>query len=146
MALEVYSQVGSGTLPFTRSILPPSQRGNALGAQGHRGGTQVMVGNPEDVVAVDAFATSGITVGSSTPVEILSPGTNPLPRCRQVIIENGGNQNVLIGHNDQLNSLDSYILEAAGQAGDRVTLPILHNVSVWALSTTGDQDIHLLIF
>lgn len=143
----VASQIGSGTLPYTYGILPSSQRGNEPLGQGIRHGQQVMIGNPEDLVAVDAFAASGITVGT-TPVEIVGPNNNPLPRCRQIILQNTGANEVYISHNPTFPLVDSFELPVGGTAGAnrRITLPLLHNVSIWARADTGTSVIRLLIF
>lgn len=147
MAQEVFSQVGSGTLPFVRSILSPSQRGIAAGAQGIRGGTQVMIGNPEDVVSVDAFATSGVQVGTN-PTLIIGPSTNPLPRCRSVIIHNAGDNAVHLGSSPDT-SLSGLPLAGAvaspGADGRRIRLPLLHNVEVWGRTATGTSAVHYIV-
>lgn len=148
MAREVFAQIGSGTLPFTTSILPPAQRGTEADAQGHRGGTQVMIGNPEDMLAVDAFAVSGITIGT-TPIEIVNPAFNPLPRTRQVIIQNlDGTNDVFIGHKSTDLPLEGFQLSAVaaanGNSPSQVTLPLLHNVSVWAAASAGSVQVRMI--
>lgn len=147
MTREVAAIVGSGTIPYTRGILPASQRGNESAGEGVRTGIQVMVGNPEDMLAVDAFAASGITVGT-TPVEIVGPHNNPLPRCRQIILQNTGANEVYISHKPTFPLLDSFELPVGGTAGAnrRITLPLLHNASIWARADTGTSVVRLLIF
>jgi hypothetical protein len=146
MTEKVAAIVGSGTVPYVRGILPELQRGIEDDGEGIRTGIQMMVGNPEDLLAVDAFAASGVTVGT-TAIEVLSPGTNPLPRSRQVIIENIGSNEVYISHKDVFTTLDAFEL-SEGVAGEnnRVTLPVLHNVSIWAKTDTGTSTVRLLIF
>ncbi len=143
---RVAAVIGSGTVDQTRAILPAAQRGKEELGEGVRTGLQVMVANFEDNLAVDAFAASGITVGTSA-VEIISPGANPLPRCRQVIIENTGGQDVLLSHKEAFTDIEGFELSTEGTAGAsrRVTLPLLHNVSVWARTTSGSTTIKLLI-
>jgi len=145
MTNGVAAQIGSGTIPYTYGILPLDERGNEADGRGVRTGVQVMVGNPEDLVAVDAFATSGVTVGTGV-VEILGPTKNPLPRSRFVTIQNTGANAVYISHRSSYPSIDSFELPAA-TAGvvRRITIPILHNVSVYAKTTTGTSVVRLLI-
>jgi hypothetical protein len=147
MAQEVFAVIGSGTIPQTHSILPPAQRGTELAAQGIRKGTQVMLANPEDLNSVEAFAASGITVGTSA-VEILAPGSNPLPRMREVTIQNLGTADVYIGHSDSVNlPIEGIELTApAANTVSLITIPLLHNVSVWAATLAGTADVRLLIY
>lgn len=143
MAQEVYSQVGSGTLPFTRTITPPAQRGTQTGAQGHRGGTQVMVGNPEDLVAVDAWGTGGVEIGPD-PVKIIGPDTNPLPRCREIQLTNNGTNIVHLGPDPSVSTSGFPLNPGAGEV-NKVVLPLLHNNEVWARTETGTSPIHFIV-
>lgn len=147
MANQSSSAIASGTIEFTRQILPASQRGTEPNGRGERYGTNVVVINPEDMLSVDAFAASGITVGT-TPLEIVGPLNNPLPRMREVVIENTGGQDLFISHHPNVELLDSFVLPAEGTAGTstRVTLPVLHNVSVYARTSTGTTQVRLLIY
>jgi len=142
----VASQVGSGTIPFTYGILSSGQRGNEPLGGGIRTGNQVMIGNPEDMVAVDAFAASGIVIGTN-PVEILGPQNNPLPRSRMVLIENTGTVDAYISHRLNFTTLDAFELSPEGTAGrdSRIQLPLLRNVSVYAKTASGSTTIRLLI-
>lgn len=142
----VAAVIGSGTLPNTRAILPAAQRGKQPLGEGVRTGIQVMLGNPEDIVAVDAFAASGITVGTGV-VEIVGPHVNPLPRSREVIIENVGGVDVYLSHLPDFPTADSFELSTEGTAGrsTRVTMPILHNTSVYARTAAGTTSVRLLI-
>jgi hypothetical protein len=106
-APQVAAQIGSGTLPYTYGILPPDERGSETDGGGVRLGLQVMVANPEDSVAVDAFVASGVTVGT-TAVEVLGPGINPLPRCRLVEFQNDGNNPILISHTSSFVDDDAF--------------------------------------
>jgi len=143
----VQSIVGSGTVPPVRAILPADQRGSEPLGGGVRTGIQVMVGNPEDLLAVDAFAASGITVGTAA-IDILSPGRNPLPRCREVLVENVGGADVYLSHNPDFPTEDAFELATEGTAGreTRVRLPLLHNVSLYAKTAAGTSSVRLLIF
>lgn len=135
MTSIVAAIIGSGTLPYTRGILPPDQRGNQTGAEGVRTGTQVMIGNPEDILAVDAFATSGVSIGV-TPVLVWGPSINPLPRQRSVTIHNQGPSTVFLGANSTAAIGPSGIFLDNGNTNlataDEITLPFLKNVEIWA--------------
>jgi len=147
MTERVAAIIGSGTLVHTRSILPVSQRGNEPLGEGVRTGTQVIVGNPEDLLAVDAFASSGISVGTGV-VEIIGPHINPLPRCSQIIVENIGAAAVFLSHLPSFPTVDAFELSNEGTAGAsrRIVLPLLHNVSVYARTAAGTTNVNLLIF
>lgn len=145
MTQSVAAIVGSGTLPYTRGILPASQRGNQSNGEGVRTGTQVMIGNPEDLNSVDAFAASGITVGTAA-VEIVSFGSNPLPRCGNIIIKNGGSQAVLISHKQNFTDVEGFPLAANGTINDQISLPVLKNVSIWARCASSSTTVKLLIY
>jgi len=148
MNSRVAAQIGSGTIPYTYGILDPSERGSQEGAGGVREGSQVIIANPEDMVSVDAFAASGITVGTS-PIEIIGPHTNPLPRCRAVVIQNStDNTTVRIAHDPDKVVSEGFVLEAGTviNADRHIVLPIMHNVSVYAAAATGTATIRMLIY
>lgn len=157
MAREAAAIIGSGTLPFTSEILADTERGvrsstevvqNTAGRGGLRTGTQVMVGNPEDINSAEAFAVSGITVGT-TPVQIYAPGKAMLPRMREIVIQNTGGQNVLIGPSAEKASIaEGFQLATGGTAGTnrRITLPLMHNVEIWARAQTGTSTIKMLMY
>ena len=148
MTRQASSIIGSGTYPYTRQILPIAQRGANDNGGGIRTGNQVVIANPEDLTSVDAFAVSGITVGT-TPVQILAPGNNPLPRSVKVILQNVGSQDVFIGPTSEKASVaEGFVLATDGTAGTsrRVELPFLHNVEIWARSQTGTSTIKMLIY
>lgn len=145
MTSIVAAIVGSGTLPFTRQILPSSQRGSQANSEGVRTGMQVMIGNPEDLLSVDAFAASGISVATS-PVEIVSFGVNPLPRCGNVLVKNGGASAVLISNKQNFTDIEGFPLSALGTSGDSVLIPVLKNVSIWARCATGSTTMKVLIY
>jgi hypothetical protein len=146
MANQVAAIVGSGTIPYTRGILKAAQRGVEATGEGVRVGTQVMIANPEDLLAVDAFAASGVTVGTSV-VELVGPLNNPLPRCSEVIVENVGGQDVYLHHEANFVNEDAFELSTEGTAGrnTRVTLRLLHNNSLYAKTATGSTSVRLLI-
>ena len=145
MTSSVAAVIGSGTLPYTRGILPSGQRGNQSNGEGVRTGMQVMVGNPEDLNSVDAFAASGITVGTSA-VEVVSFATNPLPRSGMVLVKNGGASAVLISHKQNFTDNEGFPLAANGTINDQIQLPVLKNVSIWARCASGSTTIKLLIY
>jgi hypothetical protein len=146
-AQQVAAQVGSGTLPYTRGILAAAQRGNEPAGEGIRVGSQVMVANPEDLNSVDAFAASGVTVSTGV-IELVGPLRNPLPRCRNIILENVGGQDVYVSHHPNVEILDSFELSTEGTAGrsTRIELPLLHNVSIYARTVTGSSSVRILIY
>lgn len=148
MAREVFSVIGSGTVPQTYGILPPDARGTEDGAQGVRGGSQVVIANPEDMVAVEAFAVSGVVVGT-TPVQIFGPTINNLlPRTRMVIVENVGANALLIGPTEATATVADGFEVPAPAAGTipRLELPLMHNNSIWARSDTGTTTVKLLMY
>lgn len=145
MTSNVAAVIGSGTLPYTRGILPSEQRGSQSNGEGVRTGMQVMVGNPEDLNSVDVFTASGITVGT-TSVEVISFTTNPLPRSGMVLVKNGGASAVLISHKQNFTDNEGFPLAANGTINDQIQLPVLKNVSVWARCASGSTTIKLLIY
>jgi len=139
--------IGSGTIEQTRAILPASQRGSEELGEGVRTGLQVMLGNPEDVVAVDAFATSGISVGLTVPVLLVGPNTNPLPRCRGLRIYNTTTSTLFLGPREDFD----FVNEGYPIIGSAVTrrtddIPLLHNVEVWALATGAISEVRMIIY
>jgi hypothetical protein len=148
MSREVASDIGSGTIPYTRAILSPAQRGSTSGAGGTRTGIQVMVGNPEDMVAVDAFASSGIAVGTA-PIKIFGSSQSPLPRARKVVVENASDSStLLISHAASKVVSEGFQLTNAGAGTPRasVELPILGGTDVWAAALSGTVQVRILIF
>ena len=149
MSINVSATIGSGTLPFTRSILSAAQRGFEPLGEGNRFGQQVVVANPEDLNSVDAFATSGISVSTGLTL-IWGPHTNPLPRQRTITIRNTGPDSLYIGNNANAIIAPSGLevtfasTPGAGSLGE-ITLPFLHNVEVWARST-GLSQITILAY
>jgi hypothetical protein len=137
MAREVASLIGSGTVPYTSQILNTDQRGTSSGAKGARYGTQVQIANPEDLNSVATFAVSGITVGT-TPIEIIGPDTNPLPRCRNIMIQNVGVSILYVGHSSDINLIEEgFALLSNANNFREIDFPLLHNNSVWAVASTG---------
>lgn len=149
MTQNVAAIIGSGTLPFTRGILPASQRGAQATGEGVRVGQQVILANPEDLNSVDTFAVSGVSIGS-TPVRIWGPGINPLPRQREVILHNDGPGDVYYGPTSTSVIAPSgfHLHFAAGGAGtlQQIQLPFLHNVDIWARASTGGASIRILAY
>lgn len=144
MAREVAAIIGSGTLPYTRQILPSGQRGSeAAGvAEGVRTGLQVMVANWEDQQSVDAFAVSGVSIGT-TPVKIWGPGINPLPRQRSVTMFNDGPTELFVGPNS------TAVIAPSGfnvPAETALTLPLLWNVEIWARAGAGGAQIRFIAY
>jgi hypothetical protein len=107
-----------------------------------------MLGNPEDIVAVDAFAASGIAV-STTPIKIFGASQSLLPRARQVIVENSTDSStLLIAHHSSKVVSEGFALTNAGANTPRqsVTLPIMAGVDIWAASVAGTVQVRILIF
>lgn len=146
MSERVASIIGSGTIPYTRAILPAAQRGDQPLGEGVRNGTQVMIGNPEDLLAVDIWAASGVVVGV-TPVQIFGPNTNPLPRTRLVIIENLGSQALIIAPTEAGATVaDGFTIPTpAAGVETRLELPLLHNNEIWARSASATTTVKLII-
>lgn len=146
MTKEVAAIVGSGTLPYTRGILSEVQRGNEPAGEGVRTGIQVMVGNPEDAIAVDAWAASGVVVGT-TPVQIFGPNINTLPRVRLVILQNLGGQDLIIAPTAAGATVDDGFTLPNPAAGveSRIELPLLHNNEIWARSASATTTVKLVI-
>jgi len=140
MTDRVAAIVGSGTLPFTRGILSPDQRGSEANGEGVRTGLQTMVANPEDLNSVDAFGIRNVDVGTSATL-IVGPNDNPLPRQRGVIIRNTGTDDVFIGPTDGVTAATGFAIPADGQ----VELPLLHNVEIWGIAAA-TRDIRVLIY
>lgn len=148
MGSTVVSHIGSGTLPSTRGILPPSQRGTQTNGEGVRVGTQVVVANPEDFNSVDAFAVSGVSL-ASTPVRIWGPGINSLPRQTAVIIKNQGPGSVYIGPNSTaVISPSGYQINppTANNTFNEVKLPFLWNVDVWARADGAGASVTIIAY
>jgi hypothetical protein len=152
MASEQSSMIGSGTIPFTTAILPPDERGLYEGARGLRYGTQVVLINPEDLVAVDKFATSGVTIGT-TPVQIAGPGITPLPRIRGIRIYNASASasavNVLwIGPREDFSFIEEGIPIFGSAAGQIVSedFPFLHNMEVWIRSALNSVPTRIMYY
>lgn len=141
-----FSQVGSGTIPFIRPILSSGQRGIGQSTfVGDRAGDQVIVANPEDLVAVDAFAVSGVTVGT-TPLEVLAFGKNPLPRSRSVRLVNDGTAIIRIAHSAAKTAEGFPIYPVVSSVGQLpVEIPLLKNVSIWAASDSGSNSLRMII-
>lgn len=151
MTNVVAAQIGSGTLPYVRGILPSSQRGNQVGSEGVRTGMQVMLANPEDLNSVDAYMPSGVTVGTGTVVEVISPGKNPLPRCRDIYFGNFTTSTVI--YLGPWNNIGKLIAEGiplpvgSSQNSDPfgLKMPLLHNNTVYAIATGGAAVLRMLI-
>jgi hypothetical protein len=142
MSIQSASTIGSGTLLFTTQILPSSQRGQIAGALGQRVGTNVVVINPEDQIAVDAFAVSGVSI-TTTPTRVWGPGINSLPRQRDVRLQNLGPGSVYIGPTSTAVIAPSGFRVAINTTID---LPLLYNVDVWARADGGGASITIIAY
>jgi hypothetical protein len=142
MSIQSAAAIGSGTLPFTTQILPSSQRGQVAGARGERVGTNVVVINPEDQIAVDAFAVSGVSI-TTTPTRVWGLGINSLPRQRDVRLQNLGPGSVYIGPTSTAVIAPSGFRVAINTTID---LPLLYNVDVWARADGGGASITIIAY
>jgi hypothetical protein len=147
MTFQTPAIIGSGTLPYTRGILPAAQRGNQSNGEGVRVGTQVMIANPEDLNSVDAFAVSGVSLGA-TPVRIWGPGINPLPRQREIRIKNQGPGSVYIGQNStSVIAPSGYHINApTANTFPSITLPFLWNVDIWARADGAGASVTIIAY
>lgn len=142
----VSSVIGSGTIQATRGILPSSQRGYEPAGEGVRHGQQVMIGNPEDLVAVDAFSCSGISIATS-PILIFDKGRSPLPRARLIRVQNATDSTTLTIANKASKLPEGWQLTNAGATTPRsyIDLPILDCCEIWAVGSAAVQ-VRMLIF
>ena len=161
MGRDVSAVMGSGTVPYTYGILHTSLGGNVGGTapsqganegRGIRTGAQVVVANPEDLVAVPAIRASGITVGTLA-VNILNQNIRDtiLKRGRMAVIENLGPGDVYIG------GTSSVTTGLAGESGfkllapatniepQRIELPIMNGCDVWAIASAA-ADVRILLY
>jgi hypothetical protein len=140
-----WSQMGSGTIFFTRNIVPSGERGSGpVSAQGHRAGDPVIIQNPEDLTSVDAFAVSGVTVGT-VPVQVINAIKNPLPRSRSITLINDGTAIIRIA-NSQTKLAEGFPLYpvVSSVGNNSLTLPVLKNVDVWAASDSGNNSLRMI--
>lgn len=150
MSREVSAIIGSGTIPLTYGILSPANRGNVNGAEGVRTGMQVILANPEDINAVDAFATSGVSIGV-TPTLIWGPYINPLPRQQMVVLHNQGPNTLFIGQNSTSVIAPSGMIIPAGSVSVasvcKLSLPFMKNVEIWAAAPgVGGTQVSILAY
>jgi hypothetical protein len=157
---EQFSVLGSGTLPFVPSILHSSLGGTYAGnldakvgnGKGVRGGIQVIVANPEDIVSAPAFMCSGITVGTATPVQIWAPDVHEalIRRRRNIKVENLGVGDVYVGHNNQVTAgivRGGFKLVSSAASGIvSLDLPIMGGASVWAIAANANADVRVLVY
>jgi hypothetical protein len=142
----VSTMIGSGTIYYTRGILPSSQRGAQPNSMGERFGVQTIIANPEDLVAVDAFAVSGIQI-TTAPIKIWGAGSNPLPRARLLRIQNATDSTTVTIANSAAKTPEGWTLvnNGAGTPRSSVDLPILDCCEVWAVASAASQ-VRMLIF
>ena len=156
MAYESSTQIGSGTISFTRGILDPSKRGTTTGGEGFRRGTNVVVINPEDMVSAEAFATSGFTVTRAGGiVQIWGPGITdsnttltPLVRQRKLILQNIGPNNLYIGPTEPATAGSGMIVPTSSTSvgfTDTFEMEIMGGVAVYARSD-GISQVFLLAY
>ena len=144
MARESSVIIGSGTIPYTASILSPEQGGITEGARGIRTGTNVVLINPEDLTASTSFLVSGVSIGS-TPTKIWGPELNSLSRQREVWLHNDGPGTVFFGQSS------TSVIAPSGMSlttsDPTIKLPLMHNASIWARALgAGGAEIRILAF
>lgn len=159
MATEVSAQMGSGTIPFTKGILHTSlggtlsvtlQTGPSDG-RGIRRGTQVMVANPEDLVASAAFRCSGINVGTS-PVKILDQNLrdNLIKMSTKLKIQNLGTGDLYIGNTSAVSTSIGgtepgwkLIAPSTNFPPQVLIIDLLASVEVWAVASAS-TDVRMI--
>jgi len=145
MAVQSNAAVGSGTLPFTTRILTPAQRGQEAEGRGERLGTNVVVINPEDILAVDAWAASGVVIGVA-PVQVIAPEITDLPRIRRVVIQNDGGQDAYIAPTEAAATVADGFTIPASSALPPLELPLLHNNQIWARSASATTTLKIIVY
>lgn len=154
MASQTTTVLGSGFFPNVNKILPPSMNGSGPSdARGELYNTNVMIGNPENIVAVPVWTTSGTSVGN-IPVKVWDYNINynlPFQRC--VIIQNLGPQSCRVGPSAQAVIAPSGFtitpLIAAATAKDstsRLEIKIMKGAEIWASADGGTSQIQILAY
>lgn len=139
MAKESYAIVGSGTLPYTTSILPPALGGTLEDGIGYRGGTNVTVINPEDLSSFSVFKAEAFTINTSA-VQIAGPGVNPVEGVRKIVITNNTSGTTIYVKENSTNVDTTGI---ALEAGTPLELGILGNVFLFAETASGSADLRV---
>lgn len=162
MSTTLPALMGSGTIPYTVSILSSGLGGTYLAApttgpgigRGERVGSQILVANPEDIVSVPAFATSGISMPGGTPTEIYSPALNEsvLRRRRMIKVQNLGPGDLFIGHTNRVSQFvhggepGFKLVPSAASGITSVDLPLMGGASVWGLAVNQNTDVRVLMY
>lgn len=153
MASQTTTTVGSGYFPNINKILPPGQFGSGPSdARGELYNTNVTIGNPENIVAVPVWTTSGVSVGV-TPVKIWDANINyNLAHQRSVTFQNMGPDQVRLGPSSQAVIFPSGFtitpITAAATAKDnssKIEIKIFKGAEVWA-SSIGTSQIQILAY
>lgn len=157
MARETPSVIGSGYYNAVYPIIPSGQGGSgpATGSDQVRsqlGGSNVVIVNPENVVAVPAWNTSGVSVGV-VPTKIWDANINYiLPTQRLIRLQNMGPNEVRVSSNPTGAIFPSGFtitpITAAATNKDntsRLDLPLMKGAEIWA-SSLGTSQIQIIIY
>ncbi len=153
MARETASNIGSGFYPSVYPVIPSGRGGSGPSDVGSiLGGSNTTVTNPENIVAVPAWATSGVSVGS-VPVKIWDANINYLlPTQRSFTVQNLGPSDCRIGPNSTSVifpsgfTITALIDAATGKdATSKQALPIFKGAEVWA-SSNGTSQLQILVW
>ena len=99
-----YSNLGSGSIPYTSSIRAGEDLGGGQTAQGYRRGVNVLIMNPEDSVTSPFFRSSGIVLAANQIFDL--SGSGLIPYRKSITIKNLGGAPLLIYNN--INIIDEY--------------------------------------
>lgn len=138
---ESAAVIGSGTVPLTRPILPVDQRGGNNDGRGERGGLNVVVINPEDLLSAETWATSTVSVTTSATL-ILGPANNPLPRNRKVIVKNQGTNAVTISPTPTIVAGTGWTLEQ----NEERELELMWGASIYGIAAAGTSNVDFIVY
>lgn len=136
MSSQSATLIGSGTLPYTYSILDPTLRGALTGGRGERFGNNVVIINPEDLASSEAFAISGISIGT-TPTLVWGPSMSSLARQRAVVLTVDGPGSLFFGPSTTSVIAPSGIKVASGASTP--LLPFMKGVEIYGRSDSTTQ-------
>lgn len=133
MTRESWAIMGSGTAPLASCIRAGVVQSDGSVAEGARGGTNVIILNPEDSVCSPFMATSGAILENG---QIL-PLSGLIPYRRSTDVHNIGPYPVLIYTNQ--NIIDEYAYPIF--AGNNKEFKVMNGVTVYAKASGGLADI-----
>ena len=121
-----YSNLGSGSIPYTTSIRTGESLGDGQIAQGYRRGVNTLCINPEEYNSSPFFKPSGIMLASGQVFDI--PGSGIIPFRISIFILNNTPGTVLLTY-DEEDVIDEYAFPIYGGAGK--TFPIFAGTSLF---------------